>query len=99
MHSILAPPSIAVAPRRAGAAVNCSAARHILAAATDVSADRIFALTQLEDIISDSLVMEVVVCELEEFLCVEADRTALWKLDTVEDLARHIVEMKARAKI
>jgi acyl carrier protein len=99
MHSILAHSSIAVNARRAGAAVNCSAARHILAAATDVSADRIFALTRLEDIISDSLVMEVVVCELEEFLGSEADRTALWRLDTVEDLARYMIEMKALAKI
>lgn len=99
MHSNLAHPSHADAPRRPSAAVNCAAARHILAAATDVAAERIFALTRLEDIVSDSLVMEVVVLELEEFLGCEADRAALWKLETVEDLARHMLEMKALAKI
>ncbi len=97
MHSNLAHPSLAAVPHRKSAAVNCAAARHILAAATDIPANRIFALTRLEDIISDSLVMEIVVCELEEYLGIEADRTALWKLETVEDLARHMPEMKALA--
>jgi acyl carrier protein len=96
MHSNLAHPFIAPAPRSSSAPVSCAAARHILAAATDVVADRIFALTRLEDIISDSLVMEVVVMELEEFLGCEPDRAALWKLETVEDLARHMFETQAR---
>jgi acyl carrier protein len=95
MHTSLAHPSIAAAPRHLGAAVNCPAARHILAAATGVAAEFIFAPTRLEDIIGDSLVMEIVVCELEEHLGREADRAALWKLETVEDLARHMLEMKA----
>jgi acyl carrier protein len=99
MHSTVAHRSIAAAPRRTSAQVNCAAARHILAAATGVAAELIFALTRLEDIISDSLVMEIVVCELEEYLGVEADRAALWKLETVEDLARFMLEMKAQAKI
>ena len=97
MQSTVAHPSIAAAPRRTGAAANCAAARHILAAATNIPADRIFALTRLEDIVSDSLVLEIVVCELEEYLGIEADRAALWKLETVEDLARHLLEMKALA--
>jgi acyl carrier protein len=99
MHSSLAHPSIAAAPRLPAAAVNCAAARHILAAATGVAVELIFAPTRLEDIIGDSLVMEIVVCELEEYLGVEADRAALWKLETVEDLARFMLEIKTLAKI
>ena len=99
MHGNLAHPSIADSPRRTSAAVNCAAARRILAAATDVPTERIFALTRLEDIISDSLVMEVAVLEIEEFLGCEADRAALWKLENVEDLARLMLEMEAVVKI
>jgi acyl carrier protein len=99
MHTSLAHRSIAAAPRLPAASVNCAAARHILAAATGVAAELIFAPTRLEDIVSDSLVMEIVVCELEEYLGCEAHRAALWKLETVEDLARHMLEMKAAAKV
>jgi acyl carrier protein len=99
MHSTLAHSFTASVPRRTAAAVNCAAARSILAEATGVSADLIFALTRLEDIIGDSLVMEVVVLELEQYLGCEADRTALWTLETVEHLARHMCDIKASAKI
>lgn len=99
MHSNLAHSPIAAARRRAGAALNCAAAKRILAAAAGVPAERIDALTRLEGIVGDSLMMELVVLELEEYSGVEADRIALWKLETVEDLARHMLEMKALARI
>ncbi len=99
MHSTFAHSSTASVPRRTSAAVNCAAAKHILAAATGVSAALIFAPTRLEDIIGDSLVMEIVVLELEEYLGCDADRSALWRLETVEDLARHMRDMKAPAKV
>ncbi len=99
MHSTLAHSFTVSAPRRTAEAVNCAVARRVLAAATGVSADLIFAPTRIEDIVSDSLVMEVVVLELEEYFGCDADRTALWGLETVEDLARHMRDMKATAKV
>jgi acyl carrier protein len=114
MHGNLAHPDAAAAPRRqsdavqgqpralasgATQAVDCADARLMLANATGISPECIFARTRLEDLIGDSLVLEVVVCELEEFLWIEADRERLWRLETVEDLARHMLEMKALTKI
>jgi acyl carrier protein len=75
--------------------VEHSDARRVLANATGISPDCIFARTRLEDLIADSLVMEVVVIELEDFLGREADRAAVRKLETVEDLARHMLAFKA----
>jgi acyl carrier protein len=99
MHNSHALSAFTAAQRHTGGAVDCAAARHILAAAAGVSAERIFPQTRLDHLIGDSLVLEMVVFELEEHLGCEADRVALWKLETVEDLARHMFEIEAMAQL
>jgi acyl carrier protein len=107
MHGNIAHSGTQAAPRRQSSLAQRPAAARkapgiehadamqVLANATGISRNCIFARTRLEDIIGDSLVMEVVVLELEEFLGREADRAALRKLETVEDLSRHILTVKA----
>ena len=63
MHSNLAQTPFAAAPDRVS--VDCAAARRIVAAATDVSPARIIASTRLADVVGESLIMEILVLEIE----------------------------------
>ena len=99
MHSNLAFTSFEVAPDRTLVSVDCAAARRIVAAATDVSPARIFASTRLADLVGDSLLMEVLILELEEYLGCEADRAALLGVETVADLSRFMNESKALTRV
>lgn len=83
----------AVTARNANAfLIDCTAIRHLLARALGRSRSEIDDNQALDELIEDSLVREVIVMEMEEFLGREIDRTRFCRAKTVRDLAFMLVE-------
>jgi acyl carrier protein len=81
-------------PARAANAllIDCTTARHLLASALGRSRSEIDDNQLLDDLIEDSLVREVIVMEMEDFVGHEVDRARFCRARTVRDLAALLVE-------
>jgi acyl carrier protein len=67
--------------------VDCASVKHFLARTLGRSRDEIADDQRLDDLIEDSLVREVIVMEMEDFLGREIDRNRFCRAATVRELA------------